>query len=153
MTANSTSPVVDHNAIKFTQVSIVLFVITAWVLNLAWLIPLLAVALLIGTVTPTGAPLRAVYRYAALPLGIVRPNPVRDEPAPHRFAQGVGTVFLLAASAALYGGLIALGWILAAVVGVLAAVNVLWDFCAGCFVYHQLRRAGLLRGQPEARRA
>lgn len=93
---------------------------------------------------PDLGPLRLVYRYVAVPLGIVRPHLVPDEAAPHRFAQGLGSVFLLGATAALYGGLAALGWVLAGLVAVLAALNVLWNFCAGCFLFYQLRRSGIL---------
>ncbi len=138
---------VDHNAIKFGQVTIVVVVALAWLFALTWLVPVLAAALLVNAAWPTAGPLRLIYRYLVLPLRLVRPNMVTDEAAPHRFAQAVGGGLLLAASIALYGGVAALGWGLAALVAVLAAVNVLWNFCAGCFLFYQLRRAGLLRGE------
>ena len=141
---------VDHNAIKFGQVTIVLVVAIAWLFDLVWLIPLLAAALLANVALPVWGPIRLAYRYVILPLRIVRPNLVPDEPAPHRFAQGVGGVLLVAAAAALYGGVAAVGWVLAALVAVLAAVNVLGNFCAGCFLFYRLRRAGLLRREPIA---
>jgi hypothetical protein len=145
--------VVDHNAIKFTQMGIVALVTVAWLAGLPALVALLALALLVGVAWPAGAPLRRLYSHVAVPLGLVRPHLVPDEPAPHRFAQGVGALFLVAATGALYGGLSSLGWVLGAVVAVLAAVNVLWDFCAGCFVYYQLRRVGLVGRRPQAGRA
>jgi hypothetical protein len=66
-----------------------------------------------------------------------------EDPAPHRFAQGLGAAVLLAATLALFAGAAALGWGLAFVVIGLAAINLLFGFCAGCFVYFQLAR---LRG-------
>jgi hypothetical protein len=136
---------VDHNAVKFGQVTIVLVVALAWVLDLPWLLAPLAVLLLLNVAWPAYGPVRLAYRYAVLPLGLVRPHVVPDDPAPHRFAQGVGGALLAAAAAALFGGSPVVGWGLAALVALLAAVNVLWNFCAGCFVFYQLRRAGLLR--------
>ncbi|MDQ7850139.1 MAG: DUF4395 domain-containing protein [Armatimonadota bacterium] len=141
---------VDHNAIKFGQVTIVVVVALAWLFARIWLVPVLAVALLFNAAWPTIGPLRLLYRYLVLPLRLVRPHLVTDEAAPHRFAQAVGGALMLGASAALYGGVTALGWVLAGVVAVLAAVNVLWNFCAGCFLFYQLRRAGLLRGERPA---
>ena len=135
---------VDRNAIKFTQVTSVLAVVVAWLANVPWLVAALGLVLLVAVVWPDLGPLRLVYRYVAVPLGIVRPHLVPDEAAPHRFAQGLGSVFLLGATAALYGGLAALGWVLAGLVAVLAAFNVLWNFCAGCFLFYQLRRSGIL---------
>ena len=141
---------VDHNAIKFGQVTIVLVVALAWLFDLLWLVPLLAAVLLANVARPVWGPIRLAYRYVILPLRIVRPNLVPDESAPHRFAQGVGGVLLVAAAAALYGGVAGAGWALAALVAALAAVNVLWNFCAGCFLFYQLRRAGLVRRGPIA---
>lgn len=141
---------VDHNTIKFGQVTIVLVVTFAWLFDLVWLVPLLAVVLLANVAWPAWGPIRLVYRYVILPLHILRPNLVTDEPAPHRFAQGMGGVLLVAATAALYAGVALGGWVLAALVAVLAAVNVFWNFCAGCFLFYRLRRAGLLRREPMA---
>lgn len=139
---------VDHNAIKFGQVTIMVILAAAWVFNVLWLVPVLAAALLANVAWPARGPLRLLYRHLILPLRLVRPHLVVDEAAPHRFSQGVGALFLAASSAALYAGALWWGWGLAALVGVLAAVNVFWNFCAGCFLYYQLRRAGLIgRGQ------
>ncbi len=139
---------VDHNAIKFAQVTIMGVVVLAWLFDLLWLVPLLAALLLANVALVERGPVRMLYRHVILPLRIVRPHFVVDEPAPHRFSQGLGGVFLAASSAALYGGSGILGWGLAVLVAVLAAVNVFWNFCAGCFLFYQLRRTGLLRRQP-----
>lgn len=141
---------VDHNAIKFGQVTIMVAVAAAWVLDLPALVAGMAAVLLASVVWPARGPLRLAYRHAAIALRVVRPHLVVDEAAPHRFSQGVGVVFLAASAAALYLGAPLLGWGLAALVGVLAAVNVFWNFCAGCFLYYQLRRAGLIRREQTA---
>jgi Domain of unknown function (DUF4395) len=90
-------------------------------------------------------PFRLLYRYVAVPLRLLHSRVVEDDPAPHRFAQGVGATFLLAASAVLFlTPVTALGWALDLIVFVLSGLNLTVGFCAGCFVYFQLGRLGLL---------
>jgi len=136
---------VDHNAIKFNQVSIAAVSTAAFLANLPWLAGLLALVLAVATARPSWGVFRRIYQHVVLPLGWLRPNLVDDEPAPHRFAQGVGAAFLAAGWITLTAGAAAAGWVLVLLVAVLAMVNVVFDFCAGCFVYYQLRRAGLIR--------
>lgn len=136
---------VDHNAIKFSQVSLTVLALAAFVTDAVWLIGVLAAVMAISTAVPAWGVFRLVYRYAALPSGLLRPNVLDDDPAPHRFAQGVGAGFLGAAWISLAAGAGALGWTLTLIVAALAMLNVLLNFCAGCFVYFQLRRYGLIR--------
>jgi len=42
------------------------------------------------------------------------------------------------------------GWALDLLVAALAMANVALNFCAGCFVYYQLRRIGWIRGAAQA---
>jgi len=130
---------VDHNAIKFNQLSIALVSLGAFIGD--W--PLLAGVL--GLIL--WGLFRFIYQRVALPLGLLRSHILDDDPAPHRFAQGTGAAVLILGYAALLGGADAVGWTLVVLVTVLALVNVVFDFCAGCFVYYQLRRVGALR-QP-----
>ncbi|MDR7452775.1 MAG: DUF4395 domain-containing protein [Armatimonadota bacterium] len=136
---------VDHNAIKFNQVSIAVVSAAAFLADLPWLAGLLALVLAVATARPSWGLFRGIYQRLVLPLGWLRPNLVDDEPAPHRFAQGVGAAFLAAGWIALTARAAVAGWTLVLLVAVLAMVNVVFNFCAGCFVYYQLRRAGLIR--------
>jgi hypothetical protein len=78
-------------------------------------------------------------------LHLWKPRVVEDDPAPHRFAQSIGAIFLIAASLVLVlTHLTMLGWILDLIVFVLAGINLTVGFCAGCFVYYHLGRLGLL---------
>ncbi len=43
----------------------------------------------------------------------------------------------------------ALGWGLSLMVVVLAMVNLFAEFCAGCFVFYQLERLGLIGAPPK----
>ena len=78
-------------------------------------------------------------------MHLMRPRVVEDDPAPHRFAQGVGAAFLIASSLILYlTSATALGWALDLIVFVLASINLTVGFCVGCFVYYHLGRLGVL---------
>ena len=138
---------VDHNAIKFNQVSITLVSLGAFIGDWPLLAGVLGLILAVGTARPSWGLFRFIYQWVALPLGLLRPHILDDDPAPHRFAQGVGAAVLILGYAALLGGADAAGWTLVVLVTVLALVNVVFDFCAGCFVYYQLRRVGVIR-QP-----
>lgn len=138
---------VDRNAIKFNQVSIAVISTAAFLADVPYLAGALALVLAIATAWPEWGLFRAIYQKVALPRRWLGPNIVDDDPAPHRFAQGVGATFLALGWIALVAGASVLGWALVLLVAVLAMVNVVFDFCAGCFAYYQLRRFGII-GRP-----
>jgi len=138
---------VDHNAIKFNQVSLTIVTVLAFLATAPWLVGVLALVLAASTAWPQWGLFRLLYQRVALPLGLLRANLHEDEQAPHRFSQGVGAAFLGFSWIALQADAVVLGWVLDLLVAVLAMVNVVFDFCAGCFVYYQLRRAGLIKQQ------
>ncbi|MDQ7858276.1 MAG: DUF4395 family protein [Armatimonadota bacterium] len=139
---------VDRTAIRFAQTLVVGGVALAAALGAAWPLAVLAAALAASAAAPARSPLRALYARVAVPLRLVRPNPVPDDPAPHRFAQGVGAAVLALATVAFAAGSPAAGWTLAALVGALALLNLTRGFCAGCFLYGWLVRLGWFRLFP-----
>lgn len=141
--------VVDQTVIKFTQVIITVWIVIAGALQAPGLILLLAAALSISAASPSRCLFRLLYQRLAVPLGIVRPNIIPDDSAPHRFAQGMGAAALAAATLALLVGAGTLGWLLAGLVAALALLNVTAGFCAGCFIYYQLGRRGWLPDRPQ----
>jgi uncharacterized protein DUF4395 len=72
----------------------------------------------------------------ALHIGPGKP----EQATPHRFAEAVGAVALLAAAALLLSGLVAAGWTLTLLVVALAALNWLAGICVGCQMYLAIRR-------------
>ncbi|MDR7602184.1 MAG: DUF4395 family protein, partial [Armatimonadota bacterium] len=116
----------------------------AFLWDLPWLLLLTGLALLLGAMDPRIAPFQLLY-HRALKGRIVRPDVRPEDPAPHRFAQALGGTLLLGAGVVLLGGAPGVGWALAWLVAALALVNLLSGFCAGCFLYLQLARLGLLR--------
>jgi len=133
---------VDHAALKANQIAIILLSLLAFILSLPWIAFGTAIVMALGTIfaKPGFFP---VYAGISRPLGWAKPDIIKDNPEPHRFAQGFGTVVLLGGSAALFSGLSGLGWSLVWLVIVLASLNAFAGFCAGCFVYYQLARLSL----------
>ena len=135
---------VDRSALRTNQALIVTFIVLGYILDVPVLISFVAAVMLIGTLVPGAALFQEFYRRVLRPAGLLKPDVHRESPAPHRFAQGVGAAFLVAATLAFLSGASALGWVLAGIVAVLAAVNLVFGFCVGCFVYFQLARLGLI---------
>jgi Domain of unknown function (DUF4395) len=141
--------IVDHSALKVNQTGIIATVLVAFVGSafyrpLLVLIPLLAIVLLVGTFAPQFALFKQFYFKVLKPRGIVKPRPVQDRPEPHNFAQGLGGVFLVVASAFLLPVPV-IGLALALLVAVLAFVNLAFGYCLGCQIYFQLGKRGLIR--------
>jgi hypothetical protein len=136
---------VDTTALKFNQASIIAITLFGFLLDQPYLVLLVGLVLAVGTILPGAALFKLIYLKLLKPAKILTANIIDDDPAPHQFAQGVGALFLLVGSAVLLGlNNAGLGWVLAWIVIILAAVNLFFNFCAGCFVYYQLDRAGLI---------
>ena len=130
---------IDHSALKVSQISIVALNVLAFVLNAPWLA--LVVALLMSAGYAFKFPAFGfVYKYILKPAGLVKPDVLDDYPEPHRFAQGLGGIFMLLGSVALFNSMAVLGWVLVWLVAALAALNAFGGFCVGCFIYYWLGR-------------
>lgn len=130
---------VDHAALRVNQITIITLNILAFILDLPWLAALVTLAMILGAVLKVPG-FGFIYRYALKPAGLVKPEVLLDNPEPHRFAQGLGGVFMLAGSLALWAGYAALGWGLVWLVAALAALNAFAGFCVGCALYYWLGR-------------
>jgi hypothetical protein len=131
---------VDHTALRVNQAFIIALLTLAFILD-SWLIAaFVGAVMLIGTAAPKMALFKQFYLRALKPRGLVRPDVVMDNPEPHRFAQGFGGVVVSLSVLALLLGATVVGWALAWVVIILAALNLFLGFCAGCFVYYQLNK-------------
>lgn len=147
-------PRLDRNALRFNQLSIITFTVIAFVLGTEigrWLVLAVAAVLLLGTAFAPVSLFKLFYRHVVVRLGLMKPNIVVEDPAPHQFAQGIGGLFLLASFLVLAAGADIIGWVLAWIVVALAAVNLVAGFCLGCFIYLQLERRGLMPRSAGAR--
>ena len=145
---------VDHTALKVNQAFIVGLLTLAFILGKdpagVWLVLFVAMVLAVGTIFPSAGLFKLVYSKVLKPAGILKPKVVPDDPAPHLFAQGLGAVFLFASLLAFAAGSVVAGWLLTWIVIALAFINLTVSFCAGCFVFYQLKRRGLLPFQKQA---
>lgn len=141
--ATNTIRKVDHSALRVNQAFIIGFLAAAFVADLWPLAAFVSAVMLVGTIWPEAGLFKRVYQHVLKPAGLVKPDMIADNPEPHRFAQGLGGVFTLLATAALLLGAPVIGWALTWLVIALAALNLFLGFCAGCFVYYQLNRLGV----------
>ena len=130
---------------KFSQAVTFVLAGLAFVLNLPVIVLISTMLLALLVLVPAIGPHRLIYRFILVPLHILSPRVVEDDPVPHRFAQGVATVFLLSSTLALFlSHTTLLGWTLDLIVFVLSGINLFVGFCAGCFVYYHLGRLGII---------
>jgi hypothetical protein len=142
---------VDHSALRTNQAFIISLLVLAFIFNVPWLVGVVAFVMLAGTAAKRPG-FGLVYSDALKPLGWVRPDVLRDNPEPHRFAMGLGGAFLVASGLAFLLGVPGLGWGLAWLVVALAALNLFAGFCAGCAVYYWLNRLsvpGFVKAPPD----
>lgn len=127
---------IDSNLPRFSQALQSVLLAIGFLLDLRWVVPLLAVILILAV---AGGPRfnALAYLYKALPIPAGEPEPG----APPRFAQAIGAIFLTVGSVFLYAatpettGWWVLGWGPALVVAVLAGVAAATTFCLGCEMF------------------
>lgn len=134
---------VDHNALRTNQTFIIVLLIVAFVLDLPALVAFVAAVMVIGAAYPAVRLFVLVYQHVLKPAGLIQPDVITDNPEPHRFAMGLGGIFLVASTLALFADAPLVGWVLSWIVVALAALNLFVGFCAGCFVYYQLHKRGI----------
>lgn len=144
---------VDHTALKVNQSFIIGLLVLAFLFYEFWLVAFVGLVMLVGTIWPQAGLFKRVYSDFLKPAGLLKPDPRPDTPAPHLFAQGVGALVLLLAIVSFAAGAEIVGWLLSALVIVLAAINLFVGFCAGCFIYFQLARRGIRLDLPVWRAA
>ncbi len=143
---------VDHSAIRTNQATIIILLVLAFVLNLPWLVGLVALVMLAGTFVRRPGFAMLLYARWLKPLGWVKPYVLKDNPEPHLFAQGFGGIVLVVSSLGFALGSAVVGWIMAWLVIALAALNLFGGFCVGCAVYYWLNRMnvpGFIKSPPE----
>lgn len=138
--ADSAPRKVDHSAIRTNQALLIGSLLVAFIVQAPSLVAFVSAVLIVGTVDDRFALFKQVYLRILQPRGFVKPDVHTDNPEPHRFSQGLGGAFTALSGLSLFAGMSALGWGLAWLVILLAALNLFAGFCAGCFVYYQLSK-------------
>lgn len=131
---------VDHSAIRVNQSLVILLPALAFIFNLPWLVGLTAAVMLVGSFVLQKPGFAFLYAALLKPAGLVKPDVVQDNREPHLFSQGLGGIFLSAATALLYLASSTAGWVLSWLVVGLASLNLFAGFCVGCAIYYWLNR-------------
>jgi hypothetical protein len=141
----STVPRIDRTLGKFSQACTVLLAALAFLLQSPVVVVVTAVIMALSAFVHELSPYRLLYKGVVVPLGLLKPRMVEDDPNPHRFANGIGTVFLtVSAIFLIFTPFKTVGWILDLIIFVLSGINLTIGFCLGCFMYYHLGRLGLL---------
>ena len=130
---------VDHAALRTNQTFIIALSIAAFVVNAPWIAAFVGILMLYGTLRNFPA-FGFAYKYFFKPWGWLKADILSDNPEPHRFSQGFGTVVLALGTGLLWAGQSVLGWGLVWLVVFLAGLNLFGGFCVGCAVYYWLKR-------------
>lgn len=132
---------INEHAARLVAGTVALTGAASLVFGLRWVIPLLAIGFVLRvSFGPRFSPLAKLAMTLAPKLW----EPVPVFGAPKRFAQGVGAVFTVTASALLFTGHATAGWALIGTLVVFASLEAALAFCMGCWVYGRLQAAGLI---------
>lgn len=99
--------------------------------------------MLLGSVFPALSLFKQIYKYIFIPLKLASPNIVEGSSKPHSFAQIFGGLVLAVSSIFLLNGGAVVGWAITWMVIILALANIVFGFCAGCFIYFHLGKLGV----------
>jgi len=134
-------PLTNERAARVLAGTVLAALVGAWLADARWVLPVLAIGFCSRALYgPRYSPLARLASAVALRLWAVRAAAA----APKRFAQAIGAGCLTVASLAVLGGHPALGWGLAGVVALFAALEASLGFCAGCWLYGRLAARGLV---------
>jgi hypothetical protein len=133
----------DATARKFHQWVVVALSLVAFVLGgLLGGILVLAVGLVmvIGRFRDEADLFRAFYHAVLVPRAVLAPRMVVEDRATRRIARVLGgSVQIVAGVLVLANLAVVLAWALILLIAVMVALDAALDFCALCFVVHQLR--------------
>ena len=135
--------VVDQNKIRFAMFANLVLLASGWVFN-SW-IPLTVAALsqLLGATELIFAPYFALYNLIFIPVRIIKPYRITDDPVPHRFASLIGGILTLFGIIFLLVGVPIVGWVFIIMVFTLQNLNLWVNFCMMYSMYYLLYRLSI----------
>jgi hypothetical protein len=130
----------DVSARKVHQTACVALLVAGYIVGSAvgaWLVAAVGVIMLAGRFWWAADIFRQLTWRVLEPAGIIRRREVQEDHDTRRVARVLGGIALLVAAALLLGGL-AIGWVLAAAIGIMIALDAAFNFCALCFLTYQV---------------
>jgi hypothetical protein len=129
----------DPRGPRFVAAVTAVVLVVVLVTGSGWLALAQTVVFAFGSLDPRWSPYALAYRYLVRPrLG---PPTEMEDPAPVRFAQRIGFVFLAVATVGYLSGVTALGATFAGFGLAAAFLNAAFGLCLGCEVYLLAARA------------
>ncbi|MDP8937053.1 MAG: DUF4395 domain-containing protein [Actinomycetota bacterium] len=122
---------IDPRGPRFNQAVLASALLAGFLFDWRPVVPLFAAVLLLGAAFgPRYGPFLRLYADVVRPR--LAPPAELEDPRPPRFAASVGVVVLATATVAFAAGSAAVGWALALLVAVLAALSATTGICVGC---------------------
>jgi hypothetical protein len=130
---------IDPRGPRFNQAVLATALLVGFLADWRPVVPLFALVLLAGAALgPRYGPFLALYGKVIRPR--LAPPRELEDPRPPRFAAAVGVAFLGAGSLAFAADHPGIGWGLALIVAVLAALSATTGICVGCEIYLAVAR-------------
>ena len=134
---------VDQREIKFAMAATLLLLALGWVLD-NWIpVAIAAICQLISATGSPYAPYFLIYKRVMLPVNLIKPHIIPDDPILHRFASLIGGLFTLLGAIFLWANYSLVGWIFVLIVFTLQSLNFLVNFCMMYYLYYVLNRIGV----------
>lgn len=125
--------VIDARAPRTLQTTVAIVTALGFLLQLPWLVGLMALQLVIGLTFGRQYCLPCLFWFKVLQPRIGEGR-IEDSRPPH-FANLVGAIFLVSASALFIAGLATAGWVVTLIVTALASLAAVSGICVGCEMY------------------
>lgn len=134
---------IDPRGPRFNQAVLAAALLGGFLFDWRPVVPLFAAVLLLGAAFgPRYGPFLRLYADVVRPR--LAPPAELEDPRPPRFAAAVGVIVLTAATVAFAAGSAGVGWALALLVAVLAALSATTGICVGCEMWlFAARRRGV----------
>lgn len=134
---------VDQHKIKFAMAATLLLIALSWVLD-SWVpVGIAALCQLIGATGSQFAPYFWVYLRVLVPLKIIQPNTIPDDPVPHQFASLIGGIMTLIATSLLLANISIAGWTVLIIIFIFQSLNFWVNFCMMYYLYYVMNRLGV----------
>jgi hypothetical protein len=138
-TSRSAPAPIDPRGPRTNQAVLAGALALGFLLDLRVVVPVFALVLLSGAAFgPRWSPVMRLYSAVIRPR--IGPPSHLEDPRPPRFAAAVGVAFLAAATVAFAAGAATVGWVLALIVAVLAALAATTGLCVGCELWLAVAR-------------
>ncbi len=134
---------VDQHEIKFAMAGTLFLLSLSWVLD-SWIpAAIAAFSQLIGATGSPLAPYFLIYRRMVVPVNLIKPHIIQDDPVPHHFASLIGGLLTLIGTIFLWANYSLVGWIILLIVFTLQNLNFWVNFCMMYYLYYVLNRFGV----------